>query len=109
MVASVKVSRNSHISGPGPEKSGEAEEIIIRLRPIPVSGIPDTVLIPPVSVSSILALIPTPIPQTGQCCVMLTQHIKQKNEATSVCTNTIRRDQCWWVKPPDSFTQFYPG
>jgi len=17
--------------------------------------------------------------------------------------------QCWWVKPPDSFTQFYPG
>jgi len=45
-----------------------------------------------VLVSVILVPIPAPIPQTGQGCVKLTLHIKQKSEATPVCTNTIRHD-----------------
>jgi len=52
----------------------------------------DTTGIIKVSVLPILALIPAAILQTGQGHVMLTLHVKQKNEATPICTHSIRRD-----------------
>ena len=32
-----------------------------------------------------------------------------QNEKYTTVANFGDYSQCWWVKPPDSFTQFYPG